>query len=130
MPRTVDPKRTRKALRAVRKLRESVPEQELSDWERSFLGEVDQRLERFGSAFADFSKGAPDEALSRLQAVKLREIRAKTNSERREERRRFAEPKPEIEPDSEGNPAGAPPPKGWTRRSPLRAKRPPKLQPG
>jgi len=122
MPRTVDPKRTRKALRAVRTLRETAPEQELSAWEKEFLDEVGDRLERFGSAFADYAKGAPEEALSRLQAVKLREIRAKAKSERRAERR--AQASAGADP---AEPLAQPPRSaGLARRSPLRAKRPPK----
>lgn len=46
----------------------------LSDWEKQFLEEVEARIETYGSAFHDSEKGAPDEALSALQHVKLREI--------------------------------------------------------
>lgn len=100
-PREVDPKRTRKALRMVRKLaaRSAATEgstapasgpadsggdaaddaeaADYSEWERTFLTEVETRLEKFGSAFANLAKGRPDEALSTLQAQKLREIAAK-----------------------------------------------------
>lgn len=100
-PREVDPKRTRKALRMVRKLaaRSAAAEgstapasaaaesggdaaddteaADYSEWERTFLTEVETRLEKFGSAFANLAKGRPDEALSTLQAQKLREIAAK-----------------------------------------------------
>jgi hypothetical protein len=48
-----------------------------SDWERTFLGEVEGRLGKYGSAFANLSKGRAEEALSNLQGVKLREIAAK-----------------------------------------------------
>lgn len=84
MPRDVDPKRTRKALRQVRKLaalqeaaREGSPPADYSGWEKEFLSEVEARLDKYGSAFADLGKGAPDEALSRLQAQKLTEIEKK-----------------------------------------------------
>lgn len=104
-PREVDPKRTRKALRMVRKLAarsaaatpsacaSASPDAQdgdaqtgdapapddpaYSEWERTFLTEVETRLEKFGSAFANLAKGRPDEALSTLQAQKLREIAAK-----------------------------------------------------
>ncbi len=46
----------------------------LSDWEKQFLEEVEERIEKFGSAFHDLDKGGSDEALSALQHVKLREI--------------------------------------------------------
>jgi hypothetical protein len=77
MPREVDPKRTRKALRLVRKLAEATPEEDYSGWEKQFLDEVGARLDTFGSAFNDGSKGRLDEALSNLQTVKLKEIAAK-----------------------------------------------------
>ena len=100
-PREVDPKRTRKALRMVRKLAarsaeapasaprpgdrdpegtqdgDAAAAAAYSEWERTFLTEVETRLEKFGSAFANLAKGRPDEALSTLQAQKLREIAAK-----------------------------------------------------
>ncbi len=97
MSRTVDPKRTRKALRLVRKLKaKSTPAREASDpeagepssfgysaWEKEFLGEVDQRLEKYGSAFANLSKGRAEEALSVLQTAKLKEIAAKARGKKR-----------------------------------------------
>lgn len=46
----------------------------LSDWEKQFLEEIEERIETYGSAFHDPEKGAADEALSSLQHVKLREI--------------------------------------------------------
>ncbi|MES1201525.1 MAG: hypothetical protein ABUS57_08760 [Pseudomonadota bacterium] len=100
MPRDVDPKQTRKALRIVRKLalKGAAPEAidpetgevrpaegvvDYSHWEEEFLGEVGQRLEKYGSAFHDLSKGAKDDALSRLQTVKLKEIAAKARGKKR-----------------------------------------------
>lgn len=88
MPRDVDPKRTRKALRQVRKLAslqeaatEGAPTPDYSGWEKEFLSEVEARLDKYGSAFADLGKGAPDEALSRLQAQKLKEIEKKAKDQ-------------------------------------------------
>ena len=77
MPRDVDDRKKRKALRKIRKaamLAEQGLGPPLSDWEKQFLEEVEERIEKFGSAFHDLEKGAADEALSSLQYVKLREI--------------------------------------------------------
>ncbi len=100
MPREVDRKQTRKALRIVRKLaakgaaaetvdpetgevKPGAAEVDYSQWENEFLSEVDQRLEKYGSAFHDLSKGRKDEALSTLQTVKLKEIAAKARGKKR-----------------------------------------------
>lgn len=100
MPREVDRKKTRKALRIIRKLaaKSAAPETidpetgelkpgegsvDYSQWENEFLTEVDKRLERYGSAFADLSKGRKDDALSTLQTVKLKEIAAKARGKKR-----------------------------------------------
>ena len=100
MPREVDPKRTRKALRIVRKLaaKAAAPETvdpetgeikrgsgevDYSQWENEFLGEVDKRLEKYGSAFQNLSKGRREDALSMLQTLKLKEIAAKARGKTR-----------------------------------------------
>ncbi len=100
MPREIDRKKTQKALRIVRKLaaKSAAPETidpetgevkpgegtvDYSHWENEFLTEVDKRLEKYGSAFADLSKGKKDEALSTLQTVKLKEIAAKARGKKR-----------------------------------------------
>jgi hypothetical protein len=83
MVRAVDSKRTRKALRAVRKVAQASGE-DASGWEQTFLSEVEGRLETYGSAFNDPSKGHLEEALSRLQAEKLREIARRARKKRRE----------------------------------------------
>ena len=100
MPREIDRKQTRKAQRIIRKLaaQGSAPETidpetgevkpgegvvDYSPWETEFLTEVDQRLEKYGSAFADLSKGRKDDALSTLQTVKLKEIAAKARGKKR-----------------------------------------------
>jgi len=77
MPRDVDERKKRKALRKLRKaaeLAEAGLGPPLSDWEREFLEEVEERIEKFGSAFADPNKGNLEEPLSALQARKLKEI--------------------------------------------------------
>ena len=54
----------------------------LSDWEGEFLGSVEDRVKTFGRAFGDPEKGAPGQALSALQTVKLKEITAKAKGEK------------------------------------------------
>lgn len=100
MPRDVDRKQTRKAQRLIRKLASKGKAAETVDpetgevkpgdgsvdysaWETEFLGEVDARLEKYGSAFADLSKGRKEDALSRLQTAKLKEIAAKARGKKR-----------------------------------------------
>jgi hypothetical protein len=100
MARKVDPKRTRKALKIVRKLaakaaasetidpetgeiRPGAGEVDYSHWENAFLSEVDQRLQKYGSAFHNLSKGGSEEALSMLQTQKLKEIAAKASGKKR-----------------------------------------------
>lgn len=77
MPREVDERKKRAALRKLRRAAELAERglgPPLSDWERDFLEEVEGRIEKFGSAFADPAKGSEGEALSGLQQAKLREI--------------------------------------------------------
>ena len=77
MAREVDERKKRAALRKLRRaalLAEQGLGPPLSDWEREFLEEVEGRIEKFGSAFADPMKGSEGEALSSLQQAKLREI--------------------------------------------------------
>lgn len=89
---------TRKALTRIRRARDAVTRAiaesgdadaaetaraELTDWEDEFMASVEARLNEYGSAFADPAKGAPGEALSRLQLVKLKEIEAKARGKPR-----------------------------------------------
>lgn len=77
MARDIDERKKRKALRKLRKaamLAEQGLGPPLSEWEKQFLEEVEERIEKFGSAFHDLDKGGSDEALSALQQIKLREI--------------------------------------------------------
>lgn len=77
MARDVDERKKRAALRKLRKAAELAEQglgPPLSDWEREFLEEVEQRIETYGSAFADPLKGEEGEALSGLQKLKLKEI--------------------------------------------------------
>ena len=61
---------------------------ELSQWEGEFLTEVADRVKTYGRAFGDPEKGAPGEALSALQTVKLKEIAAKAKGEKKELKRK------------------------------------------
>lgn len=61
---------------------------ELSEWEGEFLGSVADRVKTYGRAFGDPEKGAPGQALSALQAVKLKEIAAKAKGEKKGFKRR------------------------------------------
>jgi hypothetical protein len=60
----------------------------LSEWEGEFLGSVADRLKTFGRAFGDPEKGAPGQALSALQTVKLKEITAKAKGEKKDLKRK------------------------------------------
>lgn len=94
MAREVDDKSTRKALarirrakaaveRAIAKAEDDNPDAaeaariELTDWEDDFMSSIEERLNTFGSAYADPSLGADGEALSTLQLAKLKEIEKK-----------------------------------------------------
>ena len=77
-PRKVDERKTRKALAKLRRTVDAADaggdKAKLSDWEKEFAQSVEKRLETYGSAFTDPSKGALDEPLSARQAAKLAEI--------------------------------------------------------
>ncbi|MEZ5997112.1 MAG: hypothetical protein R3B98_10425 [Hyphomonas sp.] len=86
MGRDVDERKKRAALRKLRKAAELAAEGKgppLSDWEQQFLEEVEERIEKYGSAFADPMKGDEGEALSQLQQVKLKEIDKKARGKDR-----------------------------------------------
>jgi hypothetical protein len=80
--RAVDERKTRAALRKLRRAVEQAEERakdgagdaKLSDWEREFAKSVETKLETYGSAFRDPSKGRLEEPLSARQSQKLREI--------------------------------------------------------
>jgi hypothetical protein len=80
----------RLALNALRRARRQAERAgvKLSDWEGEFLGSVEDRLKTFGRAFGDPDKGAPGEALSARQRVKLKEIAGKAKGERPPSRRK------------------------------------------
>lgn len=77
MPRDIDETKKRKALRKLRKAADLAARgegPELSDWEKEFLEEVEERIETYGSAFADPEKGNLEDPMSALQTRKLKEI--------------------------------------------------------
>ena len=80
----------RAALNALKRARRTAEKAgvKLSDWEGEFLSEVADRVKTYGRAFGDPEKGAPGEALSALQAVKLKEIAAKAKGEPKAMKRR------------------------------------------
>jgi hypothetical protein len=74
----------------------------LSDWEGGFLESVDERVTTKGRAFGDPKKGAPGQALSYMQARKLKEITAKARGEEtRPWMRRRARSRPQTEDEPE-----------------------------
>ncbi|WP_323761842.1 hypothetical protein [Maricaulis sp.] len=88
MVRKIDEKKTRRALRRLERARKAAVDSgietpELSEWEGEFLGSLEERLEKFGSAFNDPDKGNTDDALSARQALKLREIENKAKGKAR-----------------------------------------------
>ncbi len=91
-PKPVDHKAQAKraALNALRRAQRHADRAgvKLSEWEGEFLGSVSDRLKAFGRAFGDPEKGAPGQALSALQTVKLKEITAKAKGEKRDLKRR------------------------------------------
>lgn len=81
MPREIDDRKKRKALRKLRQAADRAQAEGgpgLSDWEQEFVEEVETRIETYGSAFADPEKGSLDEPLSALQSRKLKEIDKKS----------------------------------------------------
>ena len=73
----------RSALKALRRAEREAAKAgvDLSQWEGEFLGSVAERVKTYGRAFGDPDKGAPGQALSVMQARKLKEIVAKAKGE-------------------------------------------------
>ncbi|MBO9709292.1 MAG: hypothetical protein J7521_13880 [Caulobacter sp.] len=73
------------ALNALRRAQRTAQKSgvELSEWEGEFLGSVAQRIETYGRAFGDPEKGAPGQAMSVNQTIKLKEIAAKAQGKAR-----------------------------------------------
>jgi len=75
----------RAALNALKRARRTADKAgvQLSEWEGEFLGSVADRVKTYGRAFGDPEKGAPGQALSAMQALKLKEIAAKAKGEKK-----------------------------------------------
>lgn len=125
MPRAVDKRKTRKALRRLKRVADRVEEhvaeggKDLTAWEKDFIAGVSTRLETYGSAFRDLTKGAAEEAMSRRQVEVTRVIEKKTRSkpDRTEPARGERSATPE-KPDPDK-------PRKAMRRTPFRRKGPP-----
>ena len=92
MGKKTDDKKTKRALarvrRTLRKKENLEGDASLSDWEDEFIDSLEERLEKFGSAFADPEKGEVSEALSYRQAIKLREVEKKARGKARKPMKR------------------------------------------
>lgn len=81
--REVDKRKTTKALRKLRRAADRAAEEGgpgLTTWEKDFVEGVSTRLEKYGSAFRDPSKGRLDEALSSRQTHIVRVIDKKSRN--------------------------------------------------
>ena len=81
MKREVDQRKTRKALRKLRRAADRAGEEGgpgLTEWEQDFVSGVTTRLEKYGSAFRDPGKGRLEDALSARQAHITRVIDKKS----------------------------------------------------
>lgn len=79
--REVDKRKTSKALRKLRRVADRATEEGgpgLTAWEKDFVEGVSGRLEKYGSAFRDPSKGRLEEALSSRQTHIVRAIDKKS----------------------------------------------------
>lgn len=101
MAREVDKRKTGKALRKLKRVAERAAAEggpDLTDWEKDFVAGVSERLETYGSAFRDPTKGPLDEALSQRQAQIVRALdkkgRPKTGARASSEETGAARPAP------------------------------------
>lgn len=117
--REVDKRKTAKALRKLRRVTERTAEPDapkLTPWEQEFVAGVSTRLETYGSAFRDLSKGRAEEALSARQADIARVLDRKS-------RPKAEKPaKAGKTPEDSGKPDKGP---GGFRRSSFKPKAPP-----
>lgn len=84
MARPSDPAITKRAIGLVARIKKAglaakTSEQSLSEWEGGFLDSLEERLEKYGSAFNDPDLGAMNAPLSLRQGLKLMQIKRKTN---------------------------------------------------
>ena len=81
--REVDKRKTTKALRKLRRVADRATEEGgpgLTTWEKDFVEGVSTRLETYGSAFRDPSKGRLEDALSSRQTHIVRVIDKKSRA--------------------------------------------------
>jgi hypothetical protein len=112
--REVDKRKTRKALRKLRRAAERASEEGgpgLTGWEKDFVEGVTGRLEKYGSAFRDPGKGRLEDALSQRQAHVTRVLDRKSRK-------------------GKAGDADKKPLRGSTlkRKTPLRPRRPPRVR--
>ena len=124
--RQVDKRKTSKALRKLRRVADRATEEGgpgLTTWEQDFVEGVSGRLETYGSAFRDPSKGRLEEALSSRQAHIVRVIDKKSRTPLKK--------KADAGSDAAGPGAGEARPTGgqMMRRKPKRASAKPKWSP-
>jgi hypothetical protein len=127
MAREVDKRKTRKALKRLKRASERAAEAEqaggkgLTDWEKQFVDGVTTRLETYGSAFRDPSKGHLEEALSQRQTAIARVIERKSKPKLGAKADAGADKAVSGKPDKTGRQPGstfkrkAPPPRGRSR---------------
>lgn len=117
--REVDKRKTTKALRKLRRAADRAKEEGgpgLTTWEQDFVEGVSTRLETYGSAFRDPTKGRLEDALSNRQAHIVRVIDKKSRKPLK------AEAKPG---DEKPSPGGG----SMMRRTPMKASGKPKWTP-
>ena len=108
MARKVDPALTRQAINWLKRARARAEGsgEGVTEWEDDFLASVEERLERFGSAFTDPDKGQLSAPLSLRQGLKVRQIgkRGAKPGAKRGAGRAATEP---VEGDETAPPAGS-----------------------
>jgi hypothetical protein len=96
MSRRVDPGLTKQALAALKRAaaNAAATPEGLSDWEAEFLTSLDERLNKYGSAFTDPDKGQLSAPLSLRQGLKVRQISKKGSVVVKKEAKPFGPNKP------------------------------------
>jgi hypothetical protein len=120
--REVDKRKTTKALRKLRRAADRAKEEGgpgLTTWEQDFVEGVSTRLETYGSAFRDPTKGRLEDALSNRQAHIVRVIDKKSRKPLKAETKPGDKPsdnKPHGSTLSRGKPMRASAKSKWTPR--------------
>lgn len=107
MSRRVDPALTKRALSALKRAADKakLSEEGLTEWEAEFLGSVEERLTKFGSAFADPDKGQLSAPLSLRQGLKVRQISKKGETDSTQKQRAAFKAKDKAEAGAKPKPA-------------------------